>query len=68
MVFPSPVEVLVSWLQPSARFVFGDRFRSLAEEFWFFPSTVGLLVSWLLPSAWFVLGGRIRSFAEDGLL
>ena len=30
--FPSPVGVLVSWLQPSARFVFGDRLTSLAED------------------------------------
>ena len=30
--FPSPVGVLVSWLQPSTRFVFGDRLRSPAEE------------------------------------
>ena len=69
LVFPSPVEVLGSWLLPSARFVFGDRIRSLAEHVWFFPSPVGVLVSWLQPSAWFCFfGDRLRSLAEDGLL
>ena len=65
--FLSPVEVLVNWFLPSARFVLGTAL-GLSQKTFDFPSPVGVLVSWLLPSAWFVFGDRLRSLAEGRLL
>ena len=41
LVFPSPVEVLVSWLQPSARFVLGTALGLSQKRFGFSVHPLG---------------------------